>query len=63
MFFMKFRKQCDLPRFEQDASVVEALQRRIDAIQFEPSKGFLKDQMQPKRSERAPNWRRRQFEK
>lgn len=58
MFFWKFRKQSDSPRprFEQDASVVEALQRRIDAIQFEPSKGFLKDQRQPKRSARSPSW-------
>jgi hypothetical protein len=63
MFFRKFRKQSDPARFAQDTSVVEALQRRIDAIQFEPSKGFLKDQSQPKRPERAPNWRRRQFEK
>ena len=63
MFFRKFRKQSDPPRFEQDASVVEALQRRIDAIEFEPSKGFLKDQRQPRRSESAPNWRRRQLAK
>ena len=57
MFFWKFRKQPESPpRFEQDASVVEALQRRIDAIQFEPSKGFLKDQRQPKRSARSPGW-------
>jgi hypothetical protein len=64
MFFRKFRKQSDPPpRFEQDASVVEALQRRIDAIQFEPSKGFLKDQRQPRRSVRPPNWTRRQVAK
>lgn len=57
MFFRKFRKPSDVrPRFEQDASAVEALQRRIDAIQFEPSKGFLKDQKQPKRSVRTPGW-------
>ena len=63
MFFRMFRTQYDLARFEQDASVVQALQRRIDAIQFEPSKGFLKDQRQSKRSERAPSGRRRQFAK
>lgn len=57
MFFWKFRKQSDSrPRFEQDASVVEALQRRVEAIQFEPSKGFLKDQRQPKRAARSPSW-------
>ena len=45
-----FRKQTDSrPRFEQDAATAEALQRRVDAIQFQPSKGFLKDQRQPKR--------------
>lgn len=49
MLFM-FRKQTDTrPRFEQDASTAEALQRRIDAIQFQPSKG---SQRQPKRSAR-----------
>lgn len=57
MLFRKFRKQPDPnPRFEQDASVAEELQRRIDAIQFEPSKGFLKDQMQSKRLVGPPNW-------
>lgn len=55
MLFKLFRKQSESrPRFEQDASVVEALQRRVDAIQFQPSKGFLKDQRQPKRSARRP---------
>lgn len=64
MLFRKFRKQSDpAPRFEQDASVAEELQRRIDAIQFEPSKGFLKDQRQPKRSVRPPSRTRRQFAK
>lgn len=55
MLFKLFRKQTESrPRFEQDASVVEALQRRVEAIQFQPSKGFLKDQRQPKRSGRRP---------
>jgi uncharacterized iron-regulated protein len=53
MLFKLFRKPSDSrPRFEQDASTAEALQRRVDAIQFQPSKGFLKDQRQPKRSAR-----------
>jgi hypothetical protein len=55
MLFKLFRKQTETrPRFEQDASIVEALQRRVDAIQFQPSKGFLKDQRQPKRGGRRP---------
>jgi len=53
MLFKLFRKQSDShPRFEQDASISEALQRRVNAIEFQPSKGFLKDQRQPKRSGR-----------
>jgi hypothetical protein len=55
MLFKLFRKQPESrPRFEQDASVSEELQRRVDAIRFQPSKGFLKDQQQPKRSARRP---------
>ncbi|WP_129646264.1 hypothetical protein [Peristeroidobacter agariperforans] len=55
--FKLFRKQPDSrPRFEQDASVSEALERRVNAIEFQPSKGFLKDQRQPKRSGRRPIW-------
>jgi hypothetical protein len=51
MLFKLFRKQTESrPRFEQDTTMVEALQRRVDAIAFQPSKGFLKDQQQPKRS-------------
>ena len=53
MLFKLFRKPSESPpRFEQDASMAEALQRRVDAIQFQPSKGFLKDQQQPKRATR-----------
>lgn len=37
-------------RFEQDASISEALQRRVESIEFQPSRGFLKDQRQDKRS-------------
>ncbi|MBM0105428.1 hypothetical protein JM946_11750 [Steroidobacter sp. S1-65] len=52
-----FRKQPDSrPRFEQDASLAEALQRRVKAIEFQPSRGFLKDQQQPKRSVSRPAW-------
>jgi hypothetical protein len=55
MLLKLFRKQPEpRPRFEQDASISEELQRRVDAIQFQPSKGFLKDQRQPKRSARRP---------
>jgi uncharacterized iron-regulated protein len=55
MLFKLFRKPPESrPRFEQDASIAEELQRRVDAIQFQPSKGFLKDQRQPKRSARRP---------
>lgn len=50
MLFKLFRRQTDSrPRFEQEASVAEALQHRINAIEFQPSKGFLKDQTQPRR--------------
>jgi hypothetical protein len=55
--FKLFRKQPDSRlRFEQDASISEALQRRVNAIEFQPSKGFLKDQRQPKRSASRPIW-------
>jgi hypothetical protein len=55
MLFKLFRKPTESrPRFEQDASIAEALQRRVEAIQFQPSKGFLKDQRQTKRSGRRP---------
>lgn len=37
------------PRFEQDSLLTEALARRVSAIRFQPSKGFLKDREQPKR--------------
>lgn len=55
MLFNLFRKPSEpRPRFEQDASMTQALQRRVEAIQFQPSKGFLKDQRQPKRGARRP---------
>jgi hypothetical protein len=52
MFFKIFRKSSDnqQPRLEQDSALADELARRVSAIQFKPSKGFLKDQQQPKRS-------------
>jgi hypothetical protein len=38
------------PRAEQSTALAEELARRVSAIEFRPSKGFLKDQQQPKRS-------------
>jgi hypothetical protein len=54
MRFKLFRKPPPepRPRFEQDASLSEALAERVRAIEFQPSKGFLKDQQQPKRAGR-----------
>ena len=50
MLFKLFRKSSDVrPRFEQDSSLTEALARRVNAIEFQPSKGFLKDRSQTKR--------------
>jgi hypothetical protein len=55
MLFKLFRKSSDVrPRFEQDSSLAEALVRRVDAIEFQPSKGFLKDRWQPKRPGSLP---------
>jgi hypothetical protein len=51
MFLKLFRKSHEVrPRIEQDPALAEALARRVSEIQFRPSKGFLKDQQQPKRS-------------
>ena len=45
-----FRKSSDVrPRFEHDSSLADELVRRVNAIEFQPSKGFLKDRWQPKR--------------
>ncbi len=44
------------PRFEQDSSLTEDLFRRVHAIEFQPKKGFLKDQQQPKRSAALRTW-------
>jgi hypothetical protein len=51
-----FRKPPFL-RSAQDASLSEELARRVNSIEFQPSRGFLKDQRQPKRftsPQRAP---------
>ena len=51
MRFNLFRKSpSSRPRFEQDTALADALARRVGGIAFQPSKGFLKDQQQPKRS-------------
>jgi hypothetical protein len=51
MLFKLFRKPSYLrPRLEQNSSLAEELVRRVNSIEFQPSKGFLKDQRQPKRS-------------
>jgi hypothetical protein len=60
MRFKLFRKSSESrPRFEQDSSLAEALARRVSGIDFQPSKGFLKDQHQPKRSRPQSNWVRK----
>jgi hypothetical protein len=43
-------------RFEQDSSLTEELARRVSAIEFRPSKGFLKDRPQARRPAPAPAW-------
>ena len=51
MLFKLFRKPSDVrPRVERDSSLAEELARRVNSIEFQPSRGFLKDQRQPKRS-------------
>jgi hypothetical protein len=52
MFSKLFRKPSpdSRPRFEQDSCLAEALVRRVNAIEFQPSKGFLKDRQVEKRT-------------
>jgi hypothetical protein len=51
MLFKLFRRPSELrPRFAQDSSLAEELARRVNSIEFQPSKGFLKDQRQSKHS-------------
>ncbi len=60
MLFKLFRKTSDSrPRFEQDPSLAEALAQRVNSIEFQPTKGFLKDQQQPKRQAAPPTWARK----
>lgn len=50
MLLKLFRKSSEVrPRIEQDSALAEDLARRVSAIEFKPSKGFLKDRPQPKR--------------
>jgi hypothetical protein len=60
MLFKLFRKPSDVrPRVERDSSLAEELARRVNSIEFQPSRGFLKDQRQPKRSTRHKSKRPR----
>ena len=60
MRFKLFRKSpASRPRFEQDSALAEALARRVGGIEFQPSKGFLKDQQQPKRAKPQLTWARK----
>lgn len=63
MLFKLFRKSSEKPdarpRLEQDSYLADALVRRVNAIEFQPSKGFLKDQQQPKRAVGPPSWARK----
>ncbi len=47
-FFRRFSQP--RPRIELDSTRAAELARRVNAIEFKPSKGFLKDQQQLKRS-------------
>jgi hypothetical protein len=60
MLLRLFRKTPDIrPRFEQDSALAEDLARRVSAIEFQPSKGFLKDRRQTRRPASAPAWTRK----
>jgi hypothetical protein len=60
MLFKIFRKQREIrPKFEQDPSLVAALEQRVREIQFQPSRGFLKDRPLPKRTPPPPAWSRK----
>jgi hypothetical protein len=61
MLFKLFRKTpADVrPRFEQDSALTDELARRVSAIEFQPSKGFLKDRQQTRRPAQAPEWTRK----
>ena len=60
MLFKLFRKPTESPpRFDQDSSLAEALARRVESLEFQPSKGFLEDRQQEKRALRPPGWARK----
>jgi hypothetical protein len=51
MFFKLFSKSSEpRPRVDHNPALSDDLARRVSAIEFKPSKGFLKDRAQPKRS-------------
>jgi CHASE2 domain-containing sensor protein len=55
MLFKLFRRSSDArPCLGPDPALAEALEQRRNAIAFQPSKGFLKDQQQEKRHLRPP---------
>jgi hypothetical protein len=57
MFFIKlFRKSSEVrprPRVQWESALADDLARRVSEIAFRPSRGFLKDQQQPKRDDGA----------
>ncbi len=59
MFSKFFRRSFEpRPRVELDSSLADALNRRVNAIEFQPTKGFLKDRPQPRRRAAPPSWAR-----
>jgi hypothetical protein len=50
MLFKLFRKLAETPRSKEGSALADQLARRVSAIEFKPSNGFLKDQQQPKRA-------------
>ena len=51
MLMKLFRKPTLVsPPLQHDSTLAEALARRVNAIDFQPSRGFLKDQWQQKRT-------------
>jgi hypothetical protein len=50
MLFKLFRKVSETPRSKEGSALADQLAKRMSAIEFKPSHGFLKDQQQPKRA-------------
>jgi hypothetical protein len=50
MLFKLFRKMSGAPRSKEGSTLSDQLAKRVSAIEFKPSHGFLKDQQQPKRA-------------